>query len=469
MKRFVLITALSLGLCAPAFSQTGPSSSPATQPAQTDARTFELTPVAPPAPAMKYQLLFDDLDQRRPGNAAVLYMQAALLMGSGSAEEADKALEAYDAGDFKTFDALAGSIGRPALFQQLDLAARRDECDWQPAFREMGDRTLLPHLGSLVGISKVLRVHATRQTRQGNAADALATLRLGYELSDKVAREPVIISGLVSIAIADRMNEALAGLMSRPESPSLYWALSDLPARRPVLRRSFDSGRMGSATSTLSPLSRAKAGEALTAEQWRDVLDAVAARNTADKPREPHPDPVRDASPEIVRRAQEYYAQVNHVTAERAAKVDPTILLGAFYFHQYEVAYDEMYKLRTLPYPAMLAMSQAYTGRAAKWRSEQPANPFMQRLPDIYRVIWSFAKADRQLAALTAVEALRSYAAANGGNLPKRLEDVTETPVPENPATGRPFEYRVENDTATVSDSQSEELLTYTVRIRKRS
>jgi len=51
--------------------------------------------------------------------------------------------------------------------------------------------------------------------------------------------------------------------------------------------------------------------------------------------------------------------------------------------------------------------------------------------------------------------------------LPKRLEDVTETPVPENPATGRPFEYRVENGTATLSDSQSEEALTYTVKIRK--
>ena len=62
---------------------------------------------------------------------------------------------------------------------------------------------------------------------------------------------------------------------------------------------------------------------------------------------------------------------------------------------------------------------------------------------------------------------LCSYAAANGGNLPKRLEDVTETPVPENPATGRPFEYRVENGTATLADSKSEEPLTYTIQIRR--
>src|SRR5438477_12347910 len=125
MKPFVLITALMLGFCAPAFSQTRPSSTPATQPTAADVRTFELTPAAPPQPAMKYQLLFDDLNDRRPGNAAILYLQTALLMGSGTADEAQKAVEAYEAGDLKTFDTLADSVSqRSGVFQQLDLAAK---------------------------------------------------------------------------------------------------------------------------------------------------------------------------------------------------------------------------------------------------------------------------------------------------------------------------------------------------------
>src|SRR3954470_19815978 len=195
MKPFVLIAALVLGFCAPAFSQqTRPSSTPATQSAA-DVRTFELTPVGPPQPAMKYQLLFDDLNDRRPGNAAILYLQAALLMGSGTADEAQKAVEAYEAGDLKTFNALADSVsGRSGVFQQLDLAARRDECDWQPPMREMGDHTLLPHLYHLHALGKVLRVRALRQVGQGQVEDALVTLRLGYELSEKMSREPVIVS-----------------------------------------------------------------------------------------------------------------------------------------------------------------------------------------------------------------------------------------------------------------------------------
>ena len=66
-----------------------------------------------------------------------------------------------------------------------------------------------------------------------------------------------------------------------------------------------------------------------------------------------------------------------------------------------------------------------------------------------------FARADRQLAALTAVEALRAYAAANGGKLPEQLDDVVETPVPANPMTGKPFTYAVSNGVATISDSTS--------------
>ena len=68
---------------------------------------------------------------------------------------------------------------------------------------------------------------------------------------------------------------------------------------------------------------------------------------------------------------------------------------------------------------------------------------------------------------MAAVEALRTYAAANGGKLPERLEDVTETPVPANPMTGLPFQYEASGGVAKISDLSSDEPLEFTVRIRK--
>jgi hypothetical protein len=54
-----------------------------------------------------------------------------------------------------------------------------------------------------------------------------------------------------------------------------------------------------------------------------------------------------------------------------------------------------------------------------------------------------------------------------GGKLTELLDEVLETRAPQNPATGKPFEYLVENGTAIISDSKFEPALKYTLRIRK--
>ena len=43
------------------------------------------------------------------------------------------------------------------------------------------------------------------------------------------------------------------------------------------------------------------------------------------------------------------------------------------------------------------------------------------------------------------------HAAANGGKLPATLSEVKVVPVPTDPGTGRPFEYRLDGNAATVS------------------
>lgn len=460
MKRIIMALIVVLSLCTATFAQTT---------GHPDERTFELTPTAPPRPAMKYQLLFDDMVDRRPGNAAILYLDAVLLMGPDAKTKAEKALAAFDAKDMKTFDSLADSLEQPPLFDELDLAARREYCDWQPPFRERGIQTLLPHLEPLIhGIARLIMVRSLRQIDQGKVDDALATLRLGYELADKTGNEPVLLSGLVSLGMSRMMNDALVRLMNRPDSPNLYWALSELPPRQEILRHAFDGERLSSATSTFPNLARVKAGEEISAAQWHEVLDYIGKLAAASEggPKW-NADPIKDASPQNVAEARKFYAAIRHLSAQQSPQVDPVIVLGNFYLHQYEIEYDNFFSLRGLSYPISLVKAREFDASSAKLAKEQPANPFIQLMPAIDRGIWAFARVDRQLAALAAVEAIRSYAAANNHKLPQRLEDIQETPAPNNPATGKPFEYRVQNDTAVLSDSQSQETLTYTIRIRK--
>jgi hypothetical protein len=430
-------------------------------------RSFDLRAVAPPVPAMKYQLLFDDLGERRPGNAAILYMQAILLLESDTKEKTEKALAAYDAKDMKTFESLAGALELPNVFDELELAGRREYCDWEPPFRERGAYTLLPHLAPLAHqITRLVKIRTLRQIQQDKVDDALGTLRLGYEMSDKVGREPVLISLLVSLAITSQMNEALATLMDHPQAPNLYWALAGYPQRLPIYRHAMQGERSWIIPSVPN-LVRVKNGEELTAQEWRELFDhawRVHATDSGNDAAKTPRDPVKATSKDLLHRAQDQYVQTHRLPIEQVAQIDPMIVLGEFYFWQYEIAFDDMYKLKSLPYPQLLPKAREQSHQVTRLRAEQPGNPF--QVFAVEPVIKRFAYVDRQLAALTAVEAIRSYAAANDGRLPAKLEDITATPVPENPVTGQPFEYVADAEKATLADAKFDPPLRYTIKIR---
>jgi hypothetical protein len=462
VKPFKWIIVVLLFAGSLSFAQTTRSTQPAA-----DVRSFQVAPAAPPQPALKYQLLYNDLADRLPGDASVLYLDAVLLMGPDAKAKAQKALDAHEAKDMKAFEALADELALPTVFAELDLAARREECNWEPPFREQGAYTYLPHLEPLFhGVGKLIKVRALRQIGQGKTEEALHTLRLGYELGEKVGREPILISGLVSLGITSLMNDALTELMNRPDAPNLYWALAEHPSRRAIYRRAMQ-GERGWVIPSVPYLARVRKGEQLTADQWRAALDYVwGVAETVTDGKSNRKDPVKDARPETLKQARQQYGQPHALSADQVAKLDPIIPLGEYYFRRYEVAFDEMYKLRSLPYPAQLERAKAYRKLADDYCAEMPGNPF-QVFGGFEDMVARMGRADRQVAALTVVEAIRSYASANNGALPKRLEDVTETPVPENPLTGAPFEYRVAGDSATLSDTKSDTPLTYTVSIRR--
>jgi hypothetical protein len=94
-------------------------------------------------------------------------------------------------------------------------------------------------------------------------------------------------------------------------------------------------------------------------------------------------------------------------------------------------------------------------------------------LPALNRVVLAQSRLDRNLAALRIVEALRIYAASHDGGLPEKLSEVTEVPIPEDPGTGKPFDYSRDGDAATLSartiaDSLPNNGVRYRVTMRKK-
>ena len=76
---------------------------------------------------------------------------------------------------------------------------------------------------------------------------------------------------------------------------------------------------------------------------------------------------------------------------------------------------------------------------------------FALAYPALEKVYHAHARLDRRLALLRAVEAVRLHAALHNGMPPKDLAAVTAVPVPDDPYTGKPFDYSVKGDTFTIT------------------
>jgi hypothetical protein len=107
---------------------------------------------------------------------------------------------------------------------------------------------------------------------------------------------------------------------------------------------------------------------------------------------------------------------------------------------------DEFLKWQHIPWPeANQGMEQAASEAARR----EEILPLVSTLEPGYRQ-WIFAarRADRRIAELRVIEALRLYAGRHDRGLPAKLSDITEVPIPIDPLTGKEFGYRLEGTTA---------------------
>jgi hypothetical protein len=434
-----------------------------------EVQDFVITPSAPPTPALKYKLLFDST-QRQPGNAAVYYEQAMEFSDEKLYDQVEKATDELQRGDERDFMSIMGSVlPRDGMMDKIECGAMCTECDWQPEIRQRGFAALLPYLNHAREIANFLSATSEYQTRGGAIDQSVATLRMGYELARGVNRDPVIVSGLVGVGISRLMNQALCDLMRRPEAPNLYWALATFPSVHPFLandgteEQTFLAGQFHK-LADYSP-------DDLSGDDWQAILDGAAEFAT----REHNPNaPPRQLDLSSQARsvdlpdAQKYYADTRQLPPDQAEHADWTKVLGIYYYEQYQAALQDNAKYLNLPYPQILAGLDRAWANALELKKEHPANPFLYLLPNLTKAALTDALADRELAALTDVEAIRSYAAANGNQLPARLQDINDTPPLDNPLTTKPFDYRVDGGTATISDDHApDHRLKYTVRIQQ--
>ncbi len=429
-----------------------------------EVKTYEwkISPVGESSPALKYRL-YPPLADTVPGNAATRYLRASLMIPRSSPEQINRENDWYDCrtGDLPLDDVKKWLAARQVVIDEIAAGTRCDSCDWGTRFQDLRGLDViynrLPEFHEMQQLSHILKLKAQVEIAEHRVDDAVATLRMSYRLATDVAKSPSIIVNLISTSITSVANEMTGELIAMKNSPNLYWGLRTLPD--PLLDRLGIAQLDVGLGLQLFPFLKDADTAQRTPEQWQRLLaDAIHELRsmTRNSPSGEIADAVNQISATVlIMRSyplakRELIAQgMNAATVERM----PVGQVVSIYVRNcYQQVAQEFEKWSSLPY----AEGEPHLRRlvpqlqAAGYLSSSPTaiasrDPLLinQALLPSFMTGEAFNRPRRMIALLATVEAIRMHAASNRNALPAKLSDITAVPVPLDPATTKPFLYRV--------------------------
>jgi hypothetical protein len=248
------------------------------------------------------------------------------------------------------------------------------------------------------------------------------------------------------------MLRQLDDFVQQPKAPNLYWALTDLPrplfdcrpgvlAEREVQHRRFP-GVAASAN--------------LNAGSWTDEQIDSAVRLLLQFYNPPNADFIDGlrGRRELTKLLTDRYPEYKKVLLDEGRPKDkveamPHVQVAILAsFHRYDRLVDDQLKLLNEPYYDVADQLERLSKSVSDAARNQPLQPVI--VPDVVPLRRAQVRLARKINALRCVEALRAYAATHDGNLPARLDDVKDAPIPTDPVTGKAFVYKVADGKATL-------------------
>lgn len=446
--------------------------------AQPEVRPIAITlrPAAEPVPALKFRLV-PERRALQPGNAAVYYHRALLLLqtkrvslaAAGGVENAnpDELFARWAAGPLAEIpqdEARQLIANYQEVLKETELGSRQSECNWQFDQRTEGIALLMPEIQEIRALARLLAVKARLAILDHDIDAAFHWIQTGLVMGRHAANGPTVIQALVGIAINSVMLQCLQDLIQTPGTPSLYWAFADRPRPFIDMRIPLD-GERSLLEKELPDLKQLDSG-VWSVDQARRFADDLQLKLTIllDNPNQGTP-ATRDLA-EIGRRlgiaamASKVYPEAKQALIAAGRPADevermPVLQVAALHtILEYNRLRDDTYKWLSLPFWQSAEALQRAEALQQTTLDQKLANPLLTlfRLlsPSINAARWAQVRLERQFDALQVIEAIRIHMDQHGGMLPPSL-DALELPTPIDPATGVPFVYTLQGDSATLS------------------
>jgi hypothetical protein len=493
MPRHFIVIAIVIALTAASFSaKTSAEIAYESVPGDLTSTVIKMTvtPAAEPVPAFKHRFVPEDITLKS-GNAAPYYYRALLDLPRRMKELRDtfkdpdeELLDKWYSTDAEAtpIEKLPVEKLRAAeviaiggwVADQLTEATQRRNCDFELGLSELqGIESIFISLEEFQRSRELCRMLALR-TRLAIAEkrhdDAIEAMRMNYRLAKNFGSLPFIVSGLIGIAEAGVTNGTALELIAQPGSPNLYWAFSELPDpminMREAARFELDFGPR------LFPVLHQTETTDRSYDEWNRLLRQVF-RDLAisgselqlfgDEPLFGHGDFLKSEAGAGVLATASGLLGYTHAKArliadgmdrERVEKMPVGQVMAIYTERNYQKFADEWETLWYMPYWELQGRTEAMEDRIAKARlgsggADREVIPMVSLLlPAMEAARNAQVRLEREIASLRVIEAMRIYAAANSGQLPRSLDNITQVPVPINPATGKDFVYYVRGATA---------------------
>jgi hypothetical protein len=446
---FVLIVS---SLCTAAAAAPNAATQPE-KPKQPRVVKLTLSPAPESQPALRHTLLPNHLDQV-PGNAVQqMYMAAQTAGELSKGDDSDKLYgQLIDWLDLplrqRPTDEIRAVLdkARTAL-HYAKLAAEREYAWWDIPTRTEAFAAMLPYMRPYRMIERLLALRIGLALSETRFDDALADLKTGFALA-RWTTGPTLIQDLVAASNLTVMTKALEAWIDRADSANLYWALANLPKPLISARDAFEFERFA-LVSNLPPLATIKT-TVFSPTQADDLV-----RQIVDMKNEYNLEKNDPASPWRSFESAQAYLKEQHSAArqaliakayarEKVEAMPPVQAVLLERFITFEFWRDELFKLLSLPYWQSAGKIRVWAKQFDAYVQEEPgrASPFLELIPSIASAHFKLHDADRNVAALQVLEAIRMHMARTQAHLPRSLDEIQVVPLPHDPITGKPFVYQ---------------------------
>lgn len=420
-------------------------------------------PAAEPVPALKYRFVVP-MHERKPGNAATQYLRAyaddLLRTWRHWRKEYGEPIDDWCGTKVPVEDLpledvkkVAGSFST-TFESYIGPATHCRRCDW--GLEEMDLRGMetiqymLPDTQNSREICRALALTTRLAIAEQRYEDAIEFIRMNYQLGQDIGKQRFLVSNLVGIAEVGVANKTVIDLIGAPNSPNLYWALSQLP--RPIIPMHESMNLEMSLGLRMFPELLDAESVEHTAEEWTAIVKAminnlVTFEQELGGFRLPDDELLAHLSvagvsliayPAAKKRLIESGKEAKEVERMSVAQV---LIIDAT--REYQRLADEHEKWSYVPYiQAKNRMRRAEREIAGKFPQAGFGNLLASfLLPAVNAARNALERTEWEMAALRTIEAIRMHAAETG-ELPTSLDDIRVVPVPLNPVTGNSFIYQ---------------------------